>query len=158
MVTTTVWWCHPLADSFTAAVAATVANTAAAHGPTDTIDMYRDTHVPGGGDLLVCVHPTWWSAEPAAALQRYEALAGHPPRYRSLMTVSTHGSPRWVNMAEGRNARRNARRNIAPLIGAERSLWVAMYAMDRADADARAAHMRSASTRVNRELTRLSQH
>lgn len=154
MVRTTLWWCHPLADSYTAAIAHHLSEIARSHGPIETIDLYRNDAVPTGGDALVLIHPTWWSAEPAALLQGMERLPDSVS-YRCVMTFSTHGSPRWVNLAEGRNARRNARRNLTAHVGARRHKWVALYAMDRIDDDARRRHVDAAGRALSRELRRL---
>jgi putative NADPH-quinone reductase len=111
-----------------------------------------------GATALVFVHPTWWSGPPAivkgwmdrvlALGAAYELVPGRDRitgrlrRVRRLAVVTTHGSPRWVNVVQGEAGRLTVLRQLRllchPLCRRE---WVALYGLDRADAAARAAFL-----------------
>ena len=97
-----------------------------------------------GADGLVFVYPTWWGGLPAPMLgwvQRELAAwidgtadpATSPLRtVRHLVAVTTHGSPRWVNRAQGEPGRHLLRRTIARLCApGTRLRWVALYGLDQ---------------------------
>lgn len=95
----------------------------------------------GAAKVLVLVHPTWWSGPPAALVAWYEAVLDPArPRVRSVRRVivlTTHGSPKWLNVLQGEGGRLVAHRALRtvlhPLV---RVRWVALYGMDRcAEAD-----------------------
>jgi len=96
---------------------------------------------------IVFVHPTWWSGPPAMLsgwLQRVLVhkfafslrpnggpIRGELKWIRRLAVVTTHGSPRWVNVVEGHIGRRQLLRGLrsicSPLC---RTTWMAMYKLD----------------------------
>lgn len=128
---------------------------------------------PHVGDLqwceaLVLVYPTWWSGQPAVlkgwfdrilmngvawrlpeGANRIQPLLGN---VRRLVVVTTHGSPKWVNALQGEPGKRTAMRSVRLMFTLRcRASWVAMYGLDRASADRRAAFER----RVRRRMRRL---
>ena len=111
-----------------------------------------------GATALVLVHPTWWSGQPAVMkgwLDRvlvlgaaYELVPGRDRvrgrlrQIRRLAVVTTHGSPRWVNVLQGEAGRLTALRQVRLLCHPRcRRQWVAMYGLDRAGAPQRAAFL-----------------
>ena len=97
-----------------------------------------------GADGLVLVYPTWWGGLPAPMLgwvQRELVAwidgaadpATSPLRtVRHLVAVTTHGSSRWVNRAQGEPGRHLLRRTVARLCAPGTKLqWVALYGIDQ---------------------------
>ena len=97
-----------------------------------------------GAEGLVLVYPTWWGGLPAPMLswvQRELAAwidgpadpATSPLRtVKHLIAVTTHGSTRWVNRAQGEPGRHLLRRSVARLCApGTRLRWVALYGIDQ---------------------------
>ena len=99
-------------------------------------------------DTLVLVYPTWWSGQPAmlkgwfdrvwasgVAWELPEGANRLAPRLRNvrrIVAVTTHGSPKYVNMAQGEGGKRTMTRSLRamchPLC---RTSWLALYNIDR---------------------------
>ncbi|MEN9803691.1 MAG: hypothetical protein RIS41_538 [Actinomycetota bacterium] len=119
-------------------------------------------------DTLVCVHPTWWGAQPAILKGWFDRTFANgvaftlPPgaknirpaltNVRRIVTVTTHGSPWRVNAIQGVPGRRIVDRGMRavchPLC---RTSWIALYALDRVSLSRRERFLR----RVERRMTRL---
>jgi putative NADPH-quinone reductase len=117
--------------------------------------------------MLVLVYPTWWGGPPAILkgwLDRvwiegvaYALPAGTDrvqPRLRNLrrlVVVTTHGSPKRINVIEGEPGKHLVGRQLRALCHPlARTRWIAMYGMDTADDAGR----REFLTRVERRLSR----
>ena len=199
--------CHPVDDSFTAAVDLLARRTLAAAGAeVRSIDLYAEGFVPelDAGELdvllpdgsvpdtgspdslphrdgrrpdldpdllahldhlewcraLVLVYPTWWAGQPAMLkgwLDRTSALArrtGRRPRnIRRIVAVTTHGSSKFVNAAEGEGGKRTISRWVAREYGLRtRTRWIALYGIDTCDDATRERVLR----RVERAMRRLA--
>jgi putative NADPH-quinone reductase len=99
-------------------------------------------------DTLVLVYPTWWSGQPAmlkgwfdrvwasgVAWELPEEANRLAPRLRNIrriVAVTTHGSPKHVNMIQGESGKRTMTRSLRamchPLC---RTSWLALYNIDR---------------------------
>ena len=106
---------------------------------------------------LVFVHPTWWSGPPAMLkgwIDRVFVLdvaysvgkSGHMRsklrHVRNVAVITTHGSPRHVNMIEGESGKLFFRRALRRLISWRgRVRWVALYNIDRSTPAQRQAHL-----------------
>lgn len=116
-------------------------------------------------EALVLVYPTWWSGQPAmlkgwmdrvlACGVAFDVSGGRlRPRLtqiRRIAVVTTHGSSKWVNALEGESGKRTAFRALRAVCGWRiRTSWTAIYGLDRADADTRAAWL----DRVERRFAR----
>lgn len=105
-------------------------------------------------DTLVFIYPTWWSGQPAMlkgwldrVLIRGVAwdlpdgatrVSGRLTNVRSLITITTHGSSRLINMLEGETGRKVMARAVRALCHrSARATWLAMYGMDQSDATRR---------------------
>jgi putative NADPH-quinone reductase len=106
-------------------------------------------------DTLVLVYPTWWSGQPAMLkgwIDRvwvtgvaYE-LPPDGNRIRPLLTnirrlvvVTTHGSSKLVNAAQGEGGKRVITRSLRVLCHRRaRTKWIALYGIDRASGNDRA--------------------
>ena len=98
---------------------------------------------------LVLVYPTWWSGVPAILKGWFDRVwvndvafvlpdGSHTPRgglgnICSITVVTTHGSSKLRNLAQGQSGRRMILRGLRSLCGLRcRSNWIAMYDLDRA--------------------------
>ena len=99
-------------------------------------------------DTLVLVYPTWWSGQPAMLKGWFDrvwvsGVAWELPdganrlvpllrNIRRIVAVTTHGSPKYVNMVEGEGGKRTMTRSLRtmchPLC---RTSWLALYNIDR---------------------------
>jgi NAD(P)H dehydrogenase (quinone) len=120
-------------------------------------------------DTLVLVYPTWWSGQPAMLtgwLDRVlirgvawelpdgkSRIAARLTNIRRVMAITTHGSSRLVNVAEGETGRRVISRAVRVLCNRfAHTTWLAMYDIDRSTAADRDAFL----NRVERRIKRLS--
>jgi putative NADPH-quinone reductase len=119
-------------------------------------------------DALVFVYPTWWSGEPAMltgwldrVLVRGIAwemtannarITGQLHNIRRVVTITSHGSSKFLNMIEGEAGRRVIGRAVRVLCHHyARTTWLAMYNLDRSTDAERAAFL----DRVERRMHRL---
>jgi putative NADPH-quinone reductase len=191
-----VVYCHPLDESFVAAVRDRVlAGLAAGGAEVRCTDLYaagfdpgftasdHATHLVAGTDpsltshaedlqwcdTVVLVYPTWWSGQPAMLkgwIDRVwvNGVAWTLPEganrlkpglhdIRRLVAVTTHGSPKWINMVEGEAGKRTITRSLRTMCHPRaRTTWLAMYDIDTSTDARRAAFL----DRVERRLTRLA--
>lgn len=101
-------------------------------------------------DTLILVYPTWWSGQPAVlkgwfdrvlmngvAWTLPEGKARLSPmltNVRRLIVVTTHGSPKWVNMLQGEPGKRTVFRSVRLMFHTRtRCTWAAIYGMDGID-------------------------
>ena len=146
---------HPVPESFNGAVRARAVDaiTAAGH-EVDLLDLYRSTAAEVDierADALVLVYPTWWGGLPAALkhwldTQWPEPIGVRPSRTHPgigrLAVVTTHGSGRLRNMAQGSPGRRLVSRGLRSCCGPRTRLdWVAMYDLDRSTEAERGAFL-----------------
>lgn len=115
-------------------------------------------------EALVFVYPTWWSAMPAILKGWLERVlvpgvgfefddkgkvAPGLRNVRHLVGISTYGSPRLYVKALNDNGRRTVLRTLRLSTGLRtRGRWLALYAIDAADAQRREAFLQ----RVERTL------
>ncbi len=90
----------------------------------------------GNPDLLILVYPTWWGGYPASLLQWIkEVLAADKKvlsQVRRIISVTTHGSSRLVNVIQGEWGKAYTRRKILPLCHSEaKDKWLSLYKIDR---------------------------
>ncbi|CAN5565467.1 NAD(P)H-dependent oxidoreductase [soil metagenome] len=100
-------------------------------------------------EALVLVYPTWWSGQPAmlkgwidrvwVAGVAYELPPGANRirpllrNIRRVVVVTTHGSPKWINAAQGEGGKRVVTRALRVLCSRRaRTKWIALYGIDRA--------------------------
>jgi NAD(P)H dehydrogenase (quinone) len=107
---------------------------------------------------LILVHPTWWSGQPAMLKGWFDrvlvsGVAWHLPagagrlraglrNVRRIVTVTSHGSSKLTNAVEGEVGKRLAGRMLRSLCHPmARTKWIALYGIDTATADQRAAFL-----------------
>lgn len=119
-------------------------------------------------EALVLVYPTWFSAQPAMLKGWIDRVWVRGVAYdlpdggntirpllhqvRRIVVVTTHGSPKWVNVLQGEGGKRVAFRSIRLLCSRRaRTTWLALYGIDHADDVARQRFL----DRVQRAMARL---
>ena len=119
-------------------------------------------------DTLIAVYPTWWSGQPAmlkgwidrvwVAGVAYELPPGASTirpslqNIRRIVTVTTHGSSKFINSLQGEGGKRVMHRSLRVLCHRfTRTTWLALYGIDRATPAQREAFL----ARVDRRLRRL---
>lgn len=120
-------------------------------------------------DTVVLVYPTWWSGQPAMLkgwIDRVwvNGVAWSLPsgsnrlrpelrNVRRLVAVTTHGSSKWINVIEGEGGKRTVTRSLRAMCHPlARATWLALYGLDSATPDRRAAFL----DRVERRSRRLA--
>lgn len=127
----------------------------ALHRQTSDVKPWTDPHseLLQWADSIIWVYPTWWSGPPAilkgwvdrvwtngVAYHHTEKglIRGPLTHIRRVFIVTTHGSSRWVNLAEGHVGKKMIGRTLRNLFGWRcRTRWLAMYDIDRSTADQR---------------------
>lgn len=116
-------------------------------------------------EALVLVYPTWFSGQPAmlkgwidrvwvrgVAYDLPEGSNTIRPRLRNIrriVAVTTHGSPKWMNMLQGEGGKRVAFRSLRILCSRRaRTTWLAFYGIDLADHDDRVAFLDDVERRM----------
>jgi putative NADPH-quinone reductase len=104
--------------------------------------------------VIVFVYPTWYGGPPAMLKGWIDRVftPGSPLRnIRRIAVVTSHGSSKGVNAFGGEPGKRMIFRTLRALCHPlARSRWIALYGIDRASDDDRAAFF----TRVERSLSR----
>lgn len=125
------------------------------HGDDLTVSALADV------DTLVVVAPTWWGAMPAVLLDQLQQLFGpwvdgSQPASSSpvatinrLVVVTTHGSPKIVNVLQGEPGKLLWEKTVLPLCAPGATFeWVALYGIDRLDKDDIADFVQDAGRRA----------
>jgi putative NADPH-quinone reductase len=118
-------------------------------------------------DTLVLVYPTWWAAQPAILKGWFDRvwvnglafsfandgrLVPGLRNIRRIIAVTTHGSSKWVNAIEGESGKRILGRSLRACCARTcRTKWLALYGLDTAPMERRAAFL----DRVTRYFARL---
>ena len=109
-------------------------------------------------ERLVLVYPTWWSGQPAMLkgwIDRVwvrgpvwelpadgNRVRGRLRNVRRLVVVTTHGSPKWVNVLQGEPGKRVVSRTLRAVCHPlARTRWIALYGVDRATPEQRTAFL-----------------
>ncbi len=179
MVTrTTVVQCHPVAESFTAAVTSAVIDAATSASTVPLlIDLYAEGFDPSqpdhvmvdehrrrlnDTDTLILVYPTWWSAQPAllqgwvdSVWARDRTIRQQFRSIRRIVVCTTHGSPKWLNALEGESGKRTVTRYLRSRCARRcRVHWLALYGMDGMSEDDRRRHLSRIANRIQRFTAR----
>lgn len=156
-MSTLVLHTHPLEDSFSAHLRDVVCEALTASEVEFDLVRFGQGEEPQVDELqlvdhLIAVYPTWWGGLPATLLdwvQRTlcpviddQASTARSPfsGIQRITVVTTHGSSKLMNRAQGQPGRLTWSRVIVPQCAAGVSFdWVALYTIDRTDHDQRAA-------------------
>ncbi len=121
-------------------------------------------------NTLILVYPTWWAGQPAMLKGWFDrvfvnGVAWELPagsnrlrpllhNVRRIVAVTTHGSPKYINAIEGEGGKRTLTRALRPMCHRFcRTSWLALYNLDRCDADRRVRFL-DRTERAITELTR----
>lgn len=147
--------CHPVATSFNAALLDRLLDGFANEATSAAVvrigqgDRLRAGQLERATDLTF-VYPTWWGSPPAALLAEltreigpwvdgFRPVQTNPLRQVTrLRVVTTHGSPKIINVMQGEPGKRLWERTVVGLCapGAEFE-WSALYGLDRIGFDQR---------------------
>ena len=137
--------------------------------PSTRPELARDVTDLRWCNAIVFIYPTWWSGQPAMLKGWFDrtwmnevasVLPEGANRIRPLLTnitrlvaVTTHGSPKWMNMLEGESGKRTISRSLRLMCNRWcRARWIAFYGMDRASQKRRTSHLQTVGGRVVRSL------
>lgn len=151
------------ADGFDPAFSASERASHLEDGTDPSIASYAD-------DLLWCstvvlVYPTWWAGQPAMLKgwidrvwvkgvawdlpQGANRLTPKLRNVRHLVAVTTHGSPKYINMIEGEGGKRTMTRSLRTLCHPlARTSWIALYNIDRCDQSKREKFLDRVETKL----------
>lgn len=150
-MSTLVLHTHPLEDSFSAHLRDVVCEALTATDVEFDLVRLGQGEEPDVDELhlvdhLIAVYPTWWGGLPATLLdwvQRTlcpviddQASTARSPfsGIQRITVVTTHGSSKLMNVAQGQPGRQTWTRVIVPRCAAGASFnWVALYKIDRTD-------------------------
>jgi len=132
-------------------------------GPDPSLAQYADDLM--WAELLVLVYPTWWSGQPAMLkgwIDRVfvsDVAWDLPPganklrprlrNVRRIVAVTTHGSSKLVNAAEGEAGKRTVTRGVRLMCHPRtRTTWLALYGVDASTAERRQAYLQRVEDRL----------
>lgn len=157
---------HPDPASFGAAIRSAADRGVHAGGGvvSDLIDLYADGYRPPEpipdrhrsalerATMLVLVHPTWWTAQPAILLGWLQRVASAQwPSMTTVVEVATHGGKRFGNVLAGAAGRRTGIQVTHAVSGGRaRFVWVPCYGLDTASAERRSALLVEVEARLAR--------
>lgn len=121
-------------------------------------------------DTLIVVYPTWWSGQPAmlkgwidrvwASGVAWELPEGadrlRPMLHnvRRIIAVTSHGSPKHLNMLQGEGGKRTLFRSLRTMCHPlTRTHWLAYYGIDADDVERQDAFLAALAAKISR-LTR----
>lgn len=151
-----VVYCHPVSDSFTAAVLERcLAGLRSGNHQSRVLDLYANGEQQdlAGVDALVFVYPTWWSGQPALLTQWLQQTASTSSfrDVRRIVAITSHGSPKLTNIVEGEAGRHVLHRALRLRAHSRATTrWIALYDIDTCSADKRSRFLE----RVERAMSR----
>lgn len=118
-------------------------------------------------DALLFIYPTWWSGQPAMLTgwldrvlvrgvawelaQGATRISGRLTNVSRLVTITSHGSSKLVNLLEGETGRRMIGRSLRVLCHRfARTTWLALYDVDRSTQAQREAFLDRVEHRMRR--------
>jgi len=85
---------------------------------------------------LILIYPTWWGGYPASLLQwineMYQIQSDLLQDVRTIMSITTHGSSKFINLLQGEWGRSYTKNQIAKICDNSVQLkWTSLYKIDR---------------------------
>jgi NAD(P)H dehydrogenase (quinone) len=116
-------------------------------------------------DALVFIYPTWWSGQPAMLTGWFDRvlvrgvawelpdgatrITAQLTNIHRLVAITTHGSPKFLNMIEGETGRRLISRAVRVLCHRfARTTWLPLYNIDRSSEADRLAFLHRVEHRM----------
>ena len=85
---------------------------------------------------LILIYPTWWGGYPASLMQwineMYQSQSDLLQDVRSILSITTHGSSKFINLLQGEWGRWYTKNRIAKICDNSVQLkWTSLYKIDR---------------------------
>ena len=85
---------------------------------------------------LILIYPTWWGGYPASLMQwideMYQSQSDLLQDVRTILSITTHGSSKFINLLQGEWGRSYTKNRIAKICDNSVQLkWTSLYKIDR---------------------------
>ena len=85
---------------------------------------------------LILIYPTWWGGYPASLMQwideMYQSQSDLLQDVRTILSITTHGSSKFINLLQGEWGRSYTKNQIAKICDNSVQLkWTSLYKIDR---------------------------
>ena len=132
---------HPSENSFNQAILDTALVSLQQSGINPTLirlgkeELLADTALRKPSALML-IYPTWWGGYPASLMQCvneiYQSQSDLLEDVRSILSITTHGSSKFINLLQGEWGRWYTKNRIAKICDNSVQLkWTSLYKIDR---------------------------
>ena len=132
---------HPSENSFNQAILDTALVSLQQSGINPTLirlgkeELLADTALRKPSALML-IYPTWWGGYPASLMQCvneiYQSQSDLLQDVRSILSITTHGSSKFINLLQGEWGRWYTKNRIAKICDNSVQLkWTSLYKIDR---------------------------
>ena len=132
---------HPSENSFNQAILDTAIVSLQRSGINPTLirlgkeKLLADTALKKPSALIL-IYPTWWGGYPASLMQwineMYQSQSDLLQDVRKILSITTHGSSKFINLLQGEWGRSYTKNRIAKICDNSVQLkWTSLYKIDR---------------------------
>ena len=132
---------HPSENSFNQAILDTALVSLQRSGINPTLirlgkeKLLADTALKKPSALIL-IYPTWWGGYPASLMQwineMYQSQSDLLQDVRKILSITTHGSSKFINLLQGEWGRSYTKNRIAKICDNSVQLkWTSLYKIDR---------------------------
>ena len=132
---------HPSENSFNQVILDTALVSLQRSGINPTLirlgkeELLADTALRKPSALML-IYPTWWGGYPASLMQCvneiYQSQSDLLQDVRSILSITTHGSSKFINLLQGEWGRWYTKNRIAKICDNSVQLkWTSLYKIDR---------------------------
>ena len=132
---------HPSENSFNQAILDTALVSVQLRGMNPTLirlgqeELLADTALRKPSALML-IYPTWWGGYPASLMQCvneiHQSQSDLLQDVRSILSITTHGSSKFINLLQGEWGRWYTKNRIAKICDNSVQLkWTSLYKIDR---------------------------
>ena len=132
---------HPSENSFNQAILDTALVSLQRSGINPTLirlgkeKLLADTALKKPSALIL-IYPTWWGGYPASLMQwineMYQSQRDLLQDVRKILSITTHGSSKFINLLQGEWGRSYTKNRIAKICDNSVQLkWTSLYKIDR---------------------------
>lgn len=132
---------HPSENSFNQAILDTAIVSLQRSGINPTLirlgkeKLLADTALKKPSALIL-IYPTWWGGYPASLMQwineMYQSQSDLLQDVRTILSITTHGSSKFINLLQGEWGRSYTKNRIAKICDNSVQLkWTSLYKIDR---------------------------
>ena len=132
---------HPSENSFNQAILDTALVSLQGSGINPTLirlgkeKLLADTALKKPSALIL-IYPTWWGGYPASLMQwideMYQSQSDLLRDVRTILSITTHGSSKFINLLQGEWGRSYTKNRIAKICDNSVQLkWTSLYKIDR---------------------------